>query len=85
MQFIYTWVGFKLCVTLSDIMSLNILLLNANFDKCTVGLHFLLISSMLKNFQGDQRSIIISSLNILLLDAYPNLIYMLISSNNAAI
>ena len=36
-----------------------------NFDKSTAGLHYLHIFSMLTKFQGDQRLIVMSSINCL--------------------
>ena len=44
---------------------LNILLLNMNFNKSTIGLHFLLISSMFAKFPENQRSITLSSIKYL--------------------
>ena len=52
-------------VTLSDITPLNNLLLDANFDKFTVGLHYIHILSMFTKFHSDQRSIVILSINCL--------------------
>ena len=49
--------------TLSDITPLNNLLLDANFDKSTVRLYYLYIFSMLTKFQGDQKLIVMSSIN----------------------
>ena len=44
---------------------LNILLLNMKFNKSTIGLHFLLISSMFAKFPENQRSIALSSIKYL--------------------
>ena len=52
-------------VTLSDITPLNNLLLDANFDKFTVGLHYIHILSMLAKFHGGQRLIVMLSINCL--------------------
>ena len=52
-------------VTLSNVTSLNIFELNVNFDKFTIRLHYLYIFFMLTKFQGDQRSIVMSSINCL--------------------
>ena len=41
--------------------SLNIFLLNVNFDKSTVELHFLLIFFMHAKFSEDQKSTAVSS------------------------
>ena len=43
----------------------HISLLDVNFDKSTVGLHYLHIFFMLKKFHGDQRLIAMSSINCL--------------------
>ena len=52
-------------VTLSDITSFNNLLLDVNFDKSTVGLHYIHILSMLAKFHGNQRFIVMLSINCL--------------------
>ena len=52
-------------VTLSDITPFNNLLLDANFDKFTVGLHYIHILSMLAKFHGGQRLIVMLSINCL--------------------
>ena len=52
-------------VTLNDITSFNNLLLYMNFDKSTVGLHSNHILSMLAKFHGDQRIIVMLSINYL--------------------
>ena len=64
--YIYSWVQITPGVTLSDITQLNNLLLDANFDKSTIGLHYIHILSMLAKFHGDQRLIIILSINCLI-------------------
>ena len=69
--YIYIYI-YKSCVqvkpdvTLSDITPLNNLLLDVNFDKSTVGLHYIHILSMLAEFHGDQRLIIMLSINCLI-------------------
>ena len=45
--------------------SLNIFLLNVKFSKFSIGLHFLLIFSILAKFLKDQRSIIMSLIKCL--------------------
>ena len=60
---ILLWI--TLGVTLSDITPVNKLLLDANFDKSTVGLHYIHILSMLAKFHGDQRLIFMLSINCL--------------------
>ena len=52
-------------VTLNDITSLNNLLLNKNFDKFTIRLHYIHIPFILAKFHGNQRSIIMLSINYL--------------------
>ena len=52
-------------VTLSDITQFNNLLLDVNFNKSTVGLHYIYILSMLTKCHGDQKSIIMLSINCL--------------------
>ena len=52
-------------VTLSNVTPLNNFLLDVNFDKSTVGLHFLLIPSIPAKSQDDQRSINISFIKCL--------------------
>ena len=47
------WVQVTPGVTLSNVTPLNIFLLDANFDKSTLRLHYLRIFSMLAKFQGD--------------------------------
>ena len=39
--------------------------LDVNFDKSTIGLHYLCIFFMFAKFQGIQRSIVMSSINYL--------------------
>ena len=63
--YIYSQVQITPCVTLSDITPVNKLLLDANFDKSTVGLHYIHILSMLAKFHGDQRLIFMLSINCL--------------------
>ena len=60
-----SWVQVTPGVTLSDITKLNNLLLDANFDKSTIGLYYIHILSMLAKFHGDQRLIAILSINCL--------------------
>ena len=48
-----SWVQVTLGITLSDISPLNNLLLDTNFDKSTIGLHYIHILSMLAKFHGD--------------------------------
>ena len=50
---------------LHSIFFFFILLLDVNFDKSTIELHFFLISSVFANFQKDQRTIAISSIKCL--------------------
>ena len=59
------WVKVTPSVTLNNITPFNIFLLDAKFDKSTVKLHYLRIFSILAKFQGDQRLIVISSINCL--------------------
>ena len=59
------WVKVTPSVTLNNITPLNIFLLDAKFDKSTVKLHYFRIFSILAKFQGDQRLIVISSINCL--------------------
>ena len=63
--YIYIWVQITPGVILSDITPVNKLLLDANFDKSTVGLHYIHILSMLAKFYGDQRLIFMLSINCL--------------------
>ena len=49
-------------VTLNDITSLNNLLLNKNFDKSTIRLHYIHIPFILAKFHRNQRSIIMLSI-----------------------
>ena len=60
-----SWVQVILSVTLNDITTLNNLLLDANFEKSPIGLHYIHILTMLAKFYGDQRSIVMSSINFL--------------------
>ena len=52
-------------LNLSNVTSLNIFLLDVNFEKSTVELHYIHIFFMLAKFQGNQRSIVMSSINCL--------------------
>ena len=52
-------------VTLTNITPLNNLLLDANHDKSTIGLHYIHILSMFAKFQCDQRSLVMLSINCL--------------------
>ena len=61
-----SWVQVTPDVTLSDITQLNNLLLDANFDKSTVGLHYIHILSMLaKKLHDYQKLIVMLSINCL--------------------
>ena len=60
-----SWVQVTPSITLSDFTPLNNLLLDANFDKSTVGLHYIHILSMLAKFHGEQRLIVMLSINYL--------------------
>ena len=51
--YIYSWIQVTPSVTLSDIISLNNLLLDTNFDKSTVTLHYIHILFMLAKFHGN--------------------------------
>ena len=51
--YIYSWIQVTPSVTLSDITSLNNLLLDTNFDKSTVTLHYIHILFMLAKFHGN--------------------------------
>ena len=51
--YIYSWIQVTPSVTLSDITSLNNLLLDTNFDKSTVMLHYIHILFMLSKFYGN--------------------------------
>ena len=51
--YIYSWIQVTPSVTLSDITSLNNLLLDTNFDKSTTGLHYIHILFMLAKFHGN--------------------------------
>ena len=42
------WVQITLCITLTNIISLNNLLFDVNFDKFTIRLHYIHILPMLK-------------------------------------
>ena len=60
---ILLWI--TLGVTLSDITPLNNLLLDVNFDKSTVKLHYIHILSILAKFHGNQRFIVMLSIKCL--------------------
>ena len=53
--YIYSLVQLTPSVTLSDITPLNNLLLDANFDKSTVGLHYIHILFILTKFHGGKK------------------------------
>ena len=59
------WVQVTLDIILSDITPLNNLLLDVNFNKFTVGLHYIHILFMLAKFYDDQRLIVMVSINCL--------------------
>ena len=59
------WVQVTPGVTLNNVTPLNIFELDANFKKSTVKLHYLHIFSILTKFQGDQRFIVMLSINCL--------------------
>ena len=59
------WVQVTLSVTLRDVTQLNNLLLNVNFDKSTIGLHYIHILSMLAKFHSDKKLIVMLSINCL--------------------
>ena len=61
----WSWIQVILGITLSSIALFNILLLDANFDKSTVRLHYLHIFSIFAKFQSDQRLIAMSLINCL--------------------
>ena len=61
----WSWIQVIPDIILNSITPLNILLLDANFDKFTVRLHYLHIFSILTKFQSDQRLIVMSSINCL--------------------
>ena len=52
-------------LNLSNVTSLNIFLLDLNFEKSTVELHYIHIFFMLAKFHSDQRLIVILSINCL--------------------
>ena len=60
-----SWVQVIPDVTLSDITPLNNSLLDANFDKFTVGLHYIHILSVFAKFHSDQKSIVMLSIDCL--------------------
>ena len=51
--------------TLSDITPLNNLLLDVNFDKFTIRLHYIHILSVFAKFHSDQKSIVMLSIDCL--------------------
>ena len=57
-------------VTLRNVTSLNIFQLNVNLDESVVRLYYLLIFSIIARFCGNQRSIVMSSINYLNLSFY---------------
>ena len=63
--YIYSWVEIISGVILNDITPPNNLLLDMNFDKSTVRLHYIHILSMLAKFHSDQRLIVMLSINYL--------------------
>ena len=48
-----SWIQVTPSVTLNNVTSLNIFNLNANFNKFTVGLHYLRTFFILAKFQDD--------------------------------
>ena len=56
------WVQVTLGIILSYVTSLNISLLNVNFNKSIVGLNSIFILCVLAKFQDNLRSIIMSSI-----------------------
>ena len=63
--YIYILVQITPSITLNNVTSLNIFLLDVNFEKSTVELYYLHIFFMLAKLQCDQRSIVMSSINCL--------------------
>ena len=57
--YIYSW------VELIPTYTTQYFLIDANFDKFTLSLHYLRIFSVLAKFQGDQRLIDMSPINFL--------------------
>ena len=57
-------------VTLRNVTSLIIFQLNASLDESVIRLYYLPIFSIIARFRGDQRSIVISSINYLNLSFY---------------
>ena len=57
-------------VTLSNITQFNNFLLDVNFNKFTIGLHYLCEFSMFAKFQDDKKAITMSSINCLNLRFY---------------
>ena len=62
---IQVWVQVTPSITLNDFTLLNNLLLNVNFDNSTVGLHYIHILFVLVKFHGEQRLIVMLSINYL--------------------
>ena len=63
--YIYNWVKVTLNLTWSNVTSLNIFQLNANFDKSIIRLHYFRIFSMLAKFKDNKKLIATSSINFL--------------------
>ena len=61
----YVNVTINFTLKLLDIIYIYIYGLDVNFDKLTVRLHYFCIFFILTKFQGDQRSIAMSSINCL--------------------
>ena len=61
-----SWIQIILFVTLSNITPLNNLLLDVNFDKFTIGLHYIHILSVFAKFHSDQKSIVMLSIDCLI-------------------
>ena len=57
-------------ITLRNVTSFIIFQLNANLDESVVRLYYLPIFSIIARFRGDQRSIVMSSINCLNLSFY---------------
>ena len=60
-----SWIQVIPFVTLSNITPLNNLLLDVNFDKFTIGLHYIHILSVFAKFHSDQKSIVMLSIDCL--------------------
>ena len=74
-----SWVQVIPVVTLSDITPLNNLLLYANFDKSTVGLHYIHILSMFAKFHNDKKSIIMHICTVTIAFAFNILLLFFLS------